>query len=194
MWQQGTLSYHNDVRRWLLPDGRSAKVRDAPLGIDPHNGIPHVATRPRGSLYWPGSRWSIAMLALDGLLGALATAYLFVGAILLLRDDFMVGAAPTRAFRRRQASPADSRRRRVSAWAAGLELRGEQFLVPLVVGAVCVLAYPVAIVFVMRSQTLRAASPLMARIHFPTSAARYGWCATAPEPREALDPFARRER
>jgi hypothetical protein len=91
-WDRGTLSYHTSrfTRRgngfWLLPDGRGASFVDAPLGVDPVTGVPHVRAAPPPVRYWPGSRGAFALLALDGLLGAILSAYLFAGAILVLRD------------------------------------------------------------------------------------------------------------
>jgi hypothetical protein len=74
------------VEKWLLPDGRTVARAAAPRGVDLETGAPLVRTQPRASTYWPGDRGAFALLAMDGLLSAILAAYLFVGAVMLLRD------------------------------------------------------------------------------------------------------------
>ncbi len=92
-WQRGTLSYQFAnlsgglySHRWVLPDGRTTGMDRAPLGLDPLTGVPYPTQSSMSFRYCPGSR--AAMFALSGLafLESILCAYLFVGAIQLLRD------------------------------------------------------------------------------------------------------------
>ena len=90
--ESGTLAYHTSrfTQRgngfWMVPDGRVASYVAAPSGIDPVTARPILRTKPPAVMYWPGSRGAVAFIAVDALLNALVSAYLFVGAVLLLRE------------------------------------------------------------------------------------------------------------
>ena len=81
----------DSVETWLLPDGRTIARALAPLGVDAVSGIPIAKVTIPASTYWPGDRGAFALLALDGLLSASLAAYLFVGAVMILRGAPMPG-------------------------------------------------------------------------------------------------------
>jgi hypothetical protein len=81
----------DEPETWLLPDGRTIARSAAPQGVDVARGVAILKTPVPISTYWPGDRGAFAVLAAGGFLGAVLAAYLFVGAVMLLREAPMAG-------------------------------------------------------------------------------------------------------
>ncbi len=89
--QDGVILYDSRElapgRVWLLPDGRRVRQADAPHGVDPATGAARERPSPTPKpeyRYFPGSRASFALLAVDALLEVGLSIYLFAAAAVLV--------------------------------------------------------------------------------------------------------------